>query len=396
MNNLRLAIISDDPPIADDVIGSGLTRVNTRLFLGLRDSIGLIVCGSQGYRYSGTDLHPELRKLCIINGPFTFIVKLIYRILPGIDIENLDYFSKFWLVKSKIQASGANYIFCVCGVDPHGLSRGYHLANNNSLPFAVYLVDDFLSGAELSGNKKNFELAVRDVPGWLKRADKIFVISEGLRERIKILYNIDSIVVPLPYEADEKVYPQIKHDKYHQILFIGSLSHFYLDGLRELITIINELNEEGFEPIKLRLTIADTDKLGSLNNVIYKPCKNDFDLKTEIRSSLICFAPYSFDEKYNLMVSTSFPSKILDYLSAGKYILVYGPHYSTSVKYFRENDLNEVISLHDPAQVKRNILQQISEPRDFSETYREIIKQNHSIQKIASLIILSISKGTKE
>jgi hypothetical protein len=396
MKDLRLAIISDDPPIADNVLGSGLSRVNTRLFFGLIDKIGLIVCGTQCYRYSKNDLPPELQKLCIINGPFSDILKIIYRIFPGIDIEKLEYFNKHHFVISKIRKNGVNYVFCVCGVDPHGLSRGYDLAKSTSLPFAVYLVDDFLSGAELAGNQKNYNLAVRNVPSWLKSADMIFVISEGLRERIKDLYNLDSIVVPLPYDNNEKGFPEIRHKKYHQILFIGNLSHFYLDGLRNLITIIDHLNEEGFGPIKLRLTIADPNQLGSSNHVIYKPCENDFELKSEIQSSLICFAPYSFEEKYKVMVSTSFPSKLLDYLSAGKFILVYGPPYSTSVKYFQENKLEEVIFVNDPALVKRKILQQISEPRDFGKNYQEILRINHSIKKISSLIINSISDETKE
>ncbi|MFM5955821.1 MAG: hypothetical protein ACKOQ2_01425, partial [Dolichospermum sp.] len=92
------------------------------------------------------------------------------------------------------------------------------------------------------------------VPYWLSESQKIFVISDGLRQLLLERYKLDSVVLPLPYELpQDSLNLEVVHES-NQIMFVGSLSHFYVDGVRQLAEILDEINQSLNTSITLRLT----------------------------------------------------------------------------------------------------------------------------------------------
>jgi hypothetical protein len=51
------------------------------------------------------------------------------------------------------------------------------------------------------------------------------------------------------------------------------------------------------------------------------------------------FLPYSFEDSVRVLVSTSFPSRLSECMTAGRPLLVYGPSYATLPSYFVANGL---------------------------------------------------------
>jgi len=316
-------------------------------------------------------------------------------IFPCLSSTELEFKLSLPHVVHRIRKSNANWIFCPCGVNPYALWRGLRIAQACKLPFAVYLVDDFLSGAILSGNKDNLLAAHHGVPKWLNQADQIFVVSAGLRSRVKELYGLNSSILPFPYDPPTDFVLQPQESKERQVIFVGNISHFYVDGLRQMAAILDELNKQEDCHLTLKLTLPslrDAHKLlGNFECIRCKPCEDNEALLREIHSSVLCFAPYSFDEKYRVMVSTSFPSKIMDYLSAARLIVVYGPEYASSVVYFRNHALKEVIYSQNNEALKDVVIRQLRENKDYSKAYHDIVQKFHAPNYIADQIISTLA-----
>ena len=393
---IRLGIITDGTPVKEEVLASGMCRVNTRLFRALSEHIALI--GTTNYRlFSLKDIAEDLQDKCILvtlPKSLGILFKIFGRFSPQLREQNVAF--KFYLPKlvQQLHRSQVNWLFSPCGSDPSALGRAFHLAQVSGLRLAVYLVDDFLSGAILSGNKEHLHIAQQKLPHWLHKVDKIFVISEGLRDRLKNLYNVDSVVLPLLYELPKNITRQLPQVNKEQIIFVGSVSHFYTDPLKQLASVLDDINNQDNRNIILRLTlpnINDARKLiGDFKCLRCEPCSSSEELYQEIASSFLCFAPYSFDEEYKIMTSSSFPSKILDYLAAGKFILVYAPEYSSSVSYFRENELSDITTVSNPDILRSIIVKQLNERQDYSDKYKFILKSRHSHNYISNQVLNTI------
>jgi hypothetical protein len=393
-NNVKLAIVTDNPPVREDVQAWGMCRVNSRLFRALSDHISITVCGSMKQMYKQKDLIEDIKTRCIMGPSFSNFIKYAGHVYPPLLSEEIEFKLVFANAVKKIQNSDANWVFCPCGANPHALWRGLRIAQACKLPIAVYLVDDFLSAALLSRDNTTDIVAKEKVPKWLKQVDQIFVISEGLQAHIQNTYCLESKVLPLPYyPPPESIYKNQEAEE-NQIIFVGNLSHFYVDGLRQMAQCIEEFNKKNKINLKFRFTLPDLNAvkelIGNYNCILCKPCEDDQTLHQAIHSSILCFAPYSFQEKYRVMVSTSFPSKLIDYLSSGRFILIYGPKYTSSASYFQKYKLEKVLTTQDPTTFQNLILQQLSNRKDFNRDYREIVLKHHDPDKIAANIISTL------
>jgi hypothetical protein len=91
---------------------------------------------------------------------------------------------------------------------------------------------------------------------------------------------------------------------------------------------------------------------------------------------MLTFLPYSFDEKLRTMVTTSFPSKSMEYLAYARSILVHAPDYSNSARFFARADLPTVTS--SPQAMERVIRDHLIAAPDHSAVYRSYLERYHS------------------
>jgi len=380
----RIAAIATDPPVKDGVLAWGLSPVNKCFFKALDPYLGIIFCSNARLE----DIEPQLQKKCIlINRPFIFkSIRKIARMLFGGSMCNKGF--RFILPKlvRQLKEAKVQWVFSPCDSNPFELERAILLAQGSQLPLAVYLVDDFIEGSRLVNIKDQCQSAMRDLPHWIGCANKVFVISEGFRERIKALYGIDATVLPLVYDLDNPSKIKSDSSKYNQIIFVGNMSHFYADGVKALATILDELNKTRDVPLVLRVTLSDIsfvrNKIGNFKCIQCAPCQRLDELKAEIASSLMAFVPYSFDVQYKIMTETSFPSKILPCLAAARHVLVYGPEYSSLVRYFREHEIGEILSQDDLGLLRESVLAQVKSKTDNSEKYRQVLREVHDPKKV--------------
>jgi hypothetical protein len=394
---VKIAVITDGTPISPDVLGTGMCRINTQLFNSLSDNIKIIATTNLGGIYNINDIDKNLRSRCILIDlpkPIRTTSKVASRFSELFRSENIALNLKLSSLLSEFSNQSIDWLFCPCGVDPSALGRAIYLAQKTNLPLAVYLVDDFIDGAILSGNKRHLKIARKYFSKWLSQIDKIFVISEGFQQHLKENYKVDSVVLPLPYSSGAILRDSSLTQK-DQVLYLGGLSHFYVDGLKHVAQAIHSINQESVRKISLRIASSANlsyvkSLLGDYDFIHCEPCKTLEDVRREVASSVICFAPYSFDSKYRTMVSTSFPSKIMDYLVAGKFILVYGPDYSSSASYFNCHHLPEVVTTENVDLLKQIILQQVLYPQDHSKSYINLLASHHSYEVISKQLLSNL------
>jgi len=392
-----IAVITDDAPISEGILAKSMCYINAHLFKALDAHLGVIFATNA----HSNDIEPDLlNKTVLINSPFIFkIFRKLARLLLGRRMCNAGFRLILPILVRKLKDVKAEWIFCPCGSNPFDLERGMLLARASQLPLAIFLVDDFIEGSKLAGLKEHLICATKDVPEWIRGADKVFVISEGFRERIKALYDKDATVLPFACDFEETIENKNLMPKDNQIIFVGNLSHFYIDGIKAMAKLLDELNQTRQIPFVLRLTLPDIrlvkKMVGDFKCIQCVPCQSWDNLNAEIAASLMAFVPYSFDPEYRVMTATSFPSKILSCLVAARYVLVYGPEESSSVRYFRQHGLPEVLSKDDAGALRDIVLQQINSKLDYSEKYRQVLRGVHDSKKVAQELLAGIEEVNK-
>lgn len=383
---MKIAIYTDDAPIAEDKLASGMNRVNTRLFTAINDNVSVIITSFQHRDFDFNDLDPILSKktrfLSINKLLMEFIRKtnkLLSKIFP-INIDILFNISKRNIVNI-LNNSNSDILFVPLGSNIRAYSRAIELSKETNLPLAVYIVDEFLDAAILSEDKYGKQTCEKYLQEYLEHTKTIFVISPGMKKYLKTSYGVESIVLNLPFEKKYNV----EEDTIMQILFLGNISHFYLDGLVELLDLVTEYNNKNEMKLILRLTSNFLPtRLQKYESIIkYEKINGDENLAKEINRSLFCYIPYSFDKKYKIMVSTSFPSKTLECLSYAKRIVVYGPSYCSVVKYFEDNKINDKTTYLNYTYLRDKVINQY----DFSTIYKKNLEKNHNFRSIQKKLL---------
>lgn len=390
---MKIAIYTDDAPISEDRLASGMNRVNTRLFNAINENITTIATSFQHRDFDNTDLDSELSKKIVYfekNKFLSKVIKKIGRIVSNflkIDIDLLFLLHSNKICKSIIN-SKSDVLFVPLGSNIRAFKRAMYISQITKLPLAVYIVDEFLDAAILSDDRIGKTMVETKLSKWLNDTKHIFVISEGMKEYLSTEYQVNSKVLNLPFEKKYEFIEQTEN----QILFLGNLSHFYEDGILELLKSLRKFNSLNSNKIVLRLTIKNLPSFlnGFEDLIVYSKIDGDDNLAKEINKSLFCFIPYSFDKKYKTMVSTSFPSKTLECLSYAKHILVYGPSYCSAVRYFDLNNIKTIIDTQDENLIFTFINKIVNDKINYSIEYNNIVTNNHSYDSIKTTFLGTI------
>ena len=186
------------------------------------------------------------------------------------------------------------------------------------------------------------------------------------------------------------------------ILYAGTINYAVRDCLDLLADLIatGQLKEYGMSGAKLHLCSAMTDTEMRTSgwdrlDIVCRGWVPQSELPSVLSSADILFLPYSFLQSSREAVETAFPSKTADYLAAGKPVLVFGPKYSSLVRYASEQGFAEVVDEFSAGALARGI-QKIA----FSPHYREelaaraleVFSANHDISRQQHKFYLTIER----
>jgi hypothetical protein len=244
--------------------------------------------------------------------------------------------------------------------------------------YAFYVVDDFLASLRIAGAKEDtVRSAWEEARVALRGAKHVFTITEGLGEHLRESYGVSPTTLRLAFEPEQRPMPPAKT----QIIHVGGVNFLYAEGLHDLFRAVERVRLTSGVALEVRLTVpikVAVQHLGELPPfVVSAPVETSEGLAGEIASSLFAFLPYSFDLREKAMVTTSFPSKSLEYLAYARSIVVFGPDYGVATKLFRDVDLPSVVS--SPKELEGAINSHLQTWPEHSAVYRRYLVEAHSL-----------------
>lgn len=178
----------------------------------------------------------------------------------------------------------------------------------------------------------------------LRSADHVLAVSEGMQEMIQQRYGVKSdLQLPAtePIASSEAVSAQRVPLR---IAYAGS----FVDAVEALISVVQR------EPETYHLdvySVVDKNYVHQrgwdTGGVTFHGWRKPAEVRAALQKADLLFLPQSFAEGDAEFVATSFPSKIADYLAAGKPIVACGPEYSSVTRYARRYGFAEVVTRVD-------------------------------------------------
>ena len=219
-------------------------------------------------------------------------------------------------------------------------------------PFIVMVHDDFIFRVEDAPWFSSMRV-LKPLSGLvLRRAAHVYSVSPEMQRFLLAEFGVESELQWPATEAHPPSHQRICASTHNSvaILFAGGISYAVEDSLELLAQIIcsGKLKECGFSEVKLHLytKLSDSQRRNPSWNhpdVLVRNWVPQSELPRVLATADILFLPYSFLESSRHAVETAFPSKTADYLAAGKPVLVFGPSYSSLVRYASEQHFAEVV-----------------------------------------------------
>jgi hypothetical protein len=387
----QISVYIEDAPVHKDVMAHGMHRAGSPMLRSIVDYIDSIAIYQIRHRHERSEFDRELEHLCIEMPRLPTLLCKALRRFSAFDFGISDTLPSLALARSMSRAS-ADILFTYVGADPGIMTRAAKLAARTGKLNVFYIVDDFLAPLQIAGASQDVvQRESKRACKALRGAKHIFTITDGLGTRLQQRYGISTTTLRLAFEPD----PQLTIPPKKQILYMGSINFLYTACLHDLFRIVDQVRQSSGVDLTVRLmtdfsTEMVVDQLGDLPPFVTSArAKNAEDLAAEIASSLFSFLPYSFDTQEKSMVSTSFPSKALEYLAYARSIVVYGPEYGVATKLFRETNMPSVVT--SPDELEKSITSHLGAWPDHSVIYRTYLTQAHSLAAARRTICRDLS-----
>ncbi|MDE6626424.1 MAG: hypothetical protein K2K56_08650 [Lachnospiraceae bacterium] len=375
----KIAVLTDNMPIREETYGFGMYKVVNRLLKALGSNVDTVVVTDKNY--DKTKIDSALEGKIIVKNKFHNISSNI--------VSDICFLFETGYVVFRLRKKGIQKIFIPLGADYKELKRAYLISKVYHMNVSIYVVDDFIEyQKKIVGNVKEPGLEKRIVK-YLREVKRIFVISTGMKERIDELTGKKAIVLPIPYEYKEK--DKVERNNQLQIMFLGSINKLYMQGIKDAAEVIDKVNQQNGWDIKLLFTYKSATEVkrlvGNYKCICSRRIEEESELRKEIRDSMFCIMPYSEADEFSLLQSTSFPSKLIEYMSSARFIVVYGNDKNSAQQYFEKNNIPQVIYGRDKNSLEKCIVRSFEERMDYSKKYTDILKKQHSFKGIRQRLI---------
>jgi len=255
----------------------------------------------------------------------------------------------------------------------------------------LYLPDVYYVPENLKGWAKFTDRMIE--PFLLRAVDTVLVTGEPTQEYYNNKYGLETVV--LPHSTDMSKYDfhsEESHtdEKPTKILFTGSVEPCNYGPIIDLVKVVSEHLE-----LNLELNIVSNKLSKEIEEVCGRTARitcghaSREEIPALQQSADILFLALSFDEhgyNYPTIVRTASPSKLPEYLAAGRPILVYAPKESYYARYARKGGFALVVEKPDIEQLRQAVqtLQRDKALRQrlVSNAYR-FAKQHHDSRKVS-------------
>jgi len=230
-----------------------------------------------------------------------------------------------------------------------------------------------------------------------KHAKKIVVVTQGIKNGIKRLYNIpDEKIVVIPNGANTDLFKPMDHKEARKelnfdrdanyICFVGNLAPW--QGVEYLIRSAPLILKE--HPKTKFLIVGDgqmkeelinlAEKIGVSDKFIFTGAVPYEEVPNYINASDVCVAP--FIKERNMRIGLS-PLKIYEYMSCGKPVV---SSRIPNLEFIEQNHAGLLVEPENPKELAKAIIKLLKDEklrRELGENGRKYVTKNHSWEAVA-------------
>lgn len=335
---IKVLLVTANPPM-DEMGGCILLY---RQFVSQKEIDLFVMTNRSDYDFS---LFPG----CLVKLPW--IIRRLSKTRLSLLIHDLVHVSMGWFLPYALLRAARRYDpdLVLIGAETPIADLGITLARRLRVPLAGYFMD--CSTFALLGNNW---VKKRESRRFLKRYQQCDLAFGICPEMIETLGPHQNAQIYYPAKTKPENIPppkQRRSGEPYQLLFAGNLGQWYGEMLARLA-------DEAPNHKNIRLIIAGKNAKWSQSQEeslrysgIYLGFKKGEEYDQLFRDAdclLICMG---FEQEARLIESTSFKSKIVDYMVSGRPIVVWGPEYCTAVRHAKKYGFAESVTIDDPQAV---------------------------------------------
>ena len=236
------------------------------------------------------------------------------------------------------------------------LPAGFMACRRLRIPFYAFVVDHYLYREWHTPAATYW--ARRLEPTLMKRANKVIVLNEALRDDLRERFGVEATINrnSIDLSVYEGLKPAARNSDGIKIVFTGAIYQAHYDTFRNLMAAIDRL---GRDDIKAHIysgqKIEELHGNGIRDHFVLHPPISMKDIPQTQRDADILFLPLAFESPYPGVIKTSAPTKMGEFLAAGAPILVHAPADSYLSSYFQQHDCGVVVDQNDPGKLAEAI-----------------------------------------
>jgi glycosyltransferase involved in cell wall biosynthesis len=226
----------------------------------------------------------------------------------------------------------------------------------------------------------------------IKEASHIYAVSPEMHEFLKREFKVESEVQLVATEVHVADVREVANQRRSGVIvYAGQITEAVEDNLRLLAKIVcnGRLDHLGaFDTNFCLYTKISSERIRDWGwqdpRISVRGWVSQNELHNVLADADLLFLPFSFSESARYAVERAFPSKTADYLAAGRPILVFGPRYSSLVRYAEEQQFAEVVDEFDESVLARGIERILLDSGYRSQLCRRslaVFEQNHNIAR---------------
>jgi len=219
----------------------------------------------------------------------------------------------------------------------------------------------------------------------LRSASQIYAVSPGMQQALRQEYGVESEVQLPASEAQPASADSESARDTLRVAFAGTLTPVTIPSIDLLVKALQSpalsginwsLDIYGALPEHLRQSGWDDARVHAHG---WAPQQ---EVHAALRQADVLYLPYSFDDAHLRVVQTSFPSKLADYLAAGKPVLICAPPESTVMPYARAGGFAELVDRPSQDLLAAALLRLATSPEHrqrLAARGLQVFSENHDI-----------------
>lgn len=325
-----------------------------------------------------------------MNSNIKFIISRMNVILLW---RNFAWCNKKWKsneLDSWVKKNKPDVIFLIPGYIMGLVDCALYIAEKYNLPVATFVMDDyFIRETSINPfanmlnallNKKYREL--------IEKADLHYVIGEKMADAYNREFSCKHIPI-MNWVDTNKIYSKkVMVGKCVRLAYFGGLGIGRFASICQIAEVVGDLNLSGrrvfFELYTKNLTESEIKRFESNEGCRYRGYVIGSKLDKAMDETDILVHIESFSRRYKKILSTAVSTKIPEYMNSGRFIFVYGPEYSESIRIIQQNNCGIGVTQKDNESIKYAINRIINDKDLYYEYVRnakQFAKEKFSVYK---------------